>query len=555
MPPLRHTGADSRTYTLGGRLGAGGHGTVYLARMTLGLGTRQVAVKVLHSSAQLSVARMLDEGRVGLRLDHPGIVPVLDMIPMDDQTMGLVSAYVAGADLGRLCMPRQGRVDLPPSAALDVATEVALALAHAHEHRVVHRDVKPGNILISRAGIAQLIDFGIASFGDQWSRTRTGTLPGTIAYFSPEHATGVVGPASDVFALGIVLYELLTGQHYLLRHMGAYLLVSDRAAYLAHHAERLARIEDPDLRDLLAAVLAFDPDARPSALALARTLARMERSGPSLRAWALDHNWPAQATSPGHLTGRRFGVGLRFDVADTGDLVLADAPTTDQPVGTPDLSVPLEGTTWFRDERPDALATARSHPATWQAAAVAGLLTLASVAVLVGSLLCGVGAWTGRPAAAASADQQVRIVPRSAPPPPVHDLLPAPSPRVPALHSDPPESHPIQTVSVAGDVARASEPTPSKTPEPPRSVPDGRLEAVGPLHTIRLVDETGRTFAPGDRVPPGTYAVHADFGAGIEPAHPPDFPASEGSGVVVHAGEPTRIRCSALLRRCDPVRP
>jgi eukaryotic-like serine/threonine-protein kinase len=196
-------------YELGRVLGAGGMATVYLAGDRVL--QRQVAVKVLNSSfAQdpLSVERFRAEARTAARLSHPNIVAVFDS-GADAGVHYLVMEYVPGETLAQL-LRRQG--PLPPRRAAELTSQVCAALAAAHAHGVVHRDIKPCNVLLGGDGRVKVTDFGIAKAAAAPALTGDGMVLGTAAYLSPEQAQGEpVDPRSDVYALGCVLYELLTG--------------------------------------------------------------------------------------------------------------------------------------------------------------------------------------------------------------------------------------------------------------------------------------------------------------------------------------------------------
>jgi eukaryotic-like serine/threonine-protein kinase len=196
-------------YELGLVLGAGGMATVYLADDRVL--ERQVAVKVLSASYALdplAVERFRAEACTAARLSHPNIVAVFDS-GSDAGVHYLVMEYVPGQTLAQL-LRRRG--PLPPWRAAELTSQVCAALATAHAHGVVHRDVKPGNVLLDRDGRVKVADFGIAKAAAAPALTGDGMVLGTAAYLSPEQAQGEpVDPRSDVYALGCVLYELLTG--------------------------------------------------------------------------------------------------------------------------------------------------------------------------------------------------------------------------------------------------------------------------------------------------------------------------------------------------------
>src|SRR5829696_1524436 len=196
-------------YQLGSLLGVGGMARVYVA--TDRVLERQVAVKVLRSSdAQdpLFVERFQREAHAAARLSHPNIVAVFDSGSDADQPY-LVMEYVPGQSLAQL-LARQGR--LAPRRAVELVIQVCGALAAAHAQGLVHRDVKPANVLVVDDGQVKVADFGIAKAAATATLTGTGTVLGTAAYLSPEQAQGhPVDARSDLYSLGCVLYELLCG--------------------------------------------------------------------------------------------------------------------------------------------------------------------------------------------------------------------------------------------------------------------------------------------------------------------------------------------------------
>ena len=192
-------------------IGSGGMASVVRARDT-DLG-RVVAIKRLHRhiAAQPDAAeRFKREALSAAALSHPGIVAVYD-VGEDEEGPFIVMEFIAGETLTDL-LRRRGPLD--PGLAAGIAAQVAHALDHAHERGVIHRDIKPGNILIDSSGAAKLADFGIAtSLAGQERFTEVGQVLGTIAYLAPERVAGETAtPASDLYALGVVLYEMLTGR-------------------------------------------------------------------------------------------------------------------------------------------------------------------------------------------------------------------------------------------------------------------------------------------------------------------------------------------------------
>jgi serine/threonine protein kinase len=194
-------------YTLLRRIGGGAMGTVWLARdETL---HRQVAIKQAIDlsyrsgrDAEITRMRAMREGRVVARLNHPNAVTIYDVVIHDDEPW-LVMEYVPSKTLTELV---QDSGVLPPHRAAAIGAQLADALAEAHRVGIVHRDVKPGNVLLTETGTAKLTDFGIARGGGD-TLTESGLVSGTPAYFAPEIARGAdPGPSSDVWSLGATLY-------------------------------------------------------------------------------------------------------------------------------------------------------------------------------------------------------------------------------------------------------------------------------------------------------------------------------------------------------------
>ena len=197
-------------YRLESKLGSGGMSTVYLARdETL---ERWVAIKVMHreiSDQPDQIERFRREARAVAQLSHPNVVAVIDA-GEDGGHPYIVFEYIEGETL-KDRIERLGRLPLDEAAAY--AIEVGRGLAAAHARRLVHRDVKPQNVLIDAEGRAKVTDFGIARSLESDGLTKTGRVLGTTDYVSPEQAMGhAVDARTDIYSLGIVLYEMLTGE-------------------------------------------------------------------------------------------------------------------------------------------------------------------------------------------------------------------------------------------------------------------------------------------------------------------------------------------------------
>ena len=200
-------------YQIHGKLGEGGNGAVYEARDTVL--DRRVALKVLHPrfvhDAEL-LGRFRAEAAAMARLNDPHVVTVYDFVG-DQNDWAIVMELVERGETLASLLDREGRLD--PRRALSIARQIAAGLGHAHEMGIVHRDVKPANVLVIRRGDsehAKVTDFGIARILDEERRTRGDMTLGTLYYIAPEQTqSSTVDQTADIYALGVTLYEALTG--------------------------------------------------------------------------------------------------------------------------------------------------------------------------------------------------------------------------------------------------------------------------------------------------------------------------------------------------------
>jgi serine/threonine-protein kinase len=265
-------------------LGRGGMATVYLARDTQ-LG-RPVALKVLApelAGEERFRKRFVREARLAARVSHPNIVRVFD-IAEDERGLTIALEYVDGGTLAEE-LARRGR--LPAEEVVELGLQLADALAAVHGAGLVHRDVKPQNVLRTTGGTIKLGDFGIARSHDSTALTEVGAVLGTACYLAPEQARGEpAAAAADLYALGVVLYQALTGR---VPHRAATLaeLVAARELEPPPAPSALVGAVPPALEAAIVQCLALRPEERPAgAAALRAELARALPAGVAAAATA-----------------------------------------------------------------------------------------------------------------------------------------------------------------------------------------------------------------------------------------------------------------------------
>ncbi|MEX0836129.1 MAG: serine/threonine-protein kinase [Nitriliruptor sp.] len=346
-------------YDLTDRIASGGMGDVYRAvdrRLS-----RTVAIKLLRTDDSVAEQRFATEVATHAGLQHPDIVVLFDADDHEGRPF-LVMEYVGGPSLTELL--RSG--PLPIDQVRDTGRRIASALAYAHERGIIHRDVKPSNVLHDSAGCAKLADFGIVRLADAAGLTATGTALGSVGYVAPEQLTDGdnVGPGADVYALGLLLLEAATGER-------AFDGPGTEAAF-----QRLSR--DPevpehlptDLAELLRAMTQREPSARPSAAEVATRIAgdapRVDATAVLPESPEMETTTPVTtATAGGSATGGPAMAGATEEPTEA-----IDAPIT-TPSGPPVRSI-------------DDLV--RSRPwAPFAIAAALGILVLVGITSLVGN--------------------------------------------------------------------------------------------------------------------------------------------------------------------------
>lgn len=367
-------------YEVVSRIARGGMATVYLAvdrRLD-----RDVALKVMHphlaegGAGSDFVARFRREARAAARLTHPGLVGVYDQ-GVDGETSYLTMEYVDGVNLRRHLSERGS---LSVGAALDVAEQVLDALAAAHRAGLVHRDVKPENVLMASDGRIKVADFGLARAVTEVTSTTTGTVFGTVAYLAPELVVrGASDARTDVYATGVLLYEMLTGAQPFTGETPIQIAFQHVNSDLPAPSDAAAAGWLPvEVDELVAALAAREPDDRPADAGAALALLRRTRT--ALDAATLDRRVdvpPAvslpQATDPEQDdtgstgSGPVRAVGPAGSPADDtrGDTTRIEAPgsTVALPIG----AVTVSGAAPDDAERPER---GRRRPWAWIAAAV-----------------------------------------------------------------------------------------------------------------------------------------------------------------------------------------
>ena len=306
-------------YRLTDRIAAGGMGEVWRGEDVLL--NRAVAVKLLptgRAGDEAFLARFRAEARYAASLSHPGIARVYDY--GESSEFGgayLIMELVRGEPLSAI-LARAGR--LSPDATLDIVGQAARALDAAHQAGIVHRDIKPGNLLIAAGGITKITDFGIATAvrAAQASHlTETGMVMGTAMYVSPEQATGApVNASSDIYSLGVVAYECLAGQ--------VPFRASEPLAMAYAHKHAPVPPLPPDVpqpvSDLVYDMLAKTPDGRPASARLVADRADMLREALALgdSVQVSDFAGPTRADLPASSTGALYAANYAPDGAPAG---------------------------------------------------------------------------------------------------------------------------------------------------------------------------------------------------------------------------------------------
>ncbi len=490
---------------------------VYRAEATSHGGfTKQVALKVLRKDVDLSggvAERLRDEARILGLLRHRAIVKVDGLVELENG-WAVVMEYVPGVNLSSLvkhgCAAR---------ASAEIIAEVAGAL-HAAWHDVndvtgeplhlVHRDIKPANIRVTSQGEVKVLDFGVARADFDVREAETvSVLFGSMRYMAPERLDGIEGPSSDVYALGLVFAELLTGQRFEEppKHPGRHEAWARKVLDAVEGA--VADGTEPEtlraLTELFGLTLAYEPTPRPSAAQIRGICRALARSLPGAGlAEFSETEIPELERRVGEARARR----LEGDAVDS---VLIEQGS--------------------QSMRADATGITRSRALVGGVMAGAGLVSISGAAVGF-FLLLGAAWWWG------SASRQTVA---TGPTGPVE--APAAEPRPPKLvttpRPKPVEPEPAEPPPPAPQPDAPPRPKPRRRPDPKPAA--GTLTLTGDLPAARLVGASSVNLsAGGNQVPPGSYAVHAAFDGG-ELVEVSRIRVPEGSAV---------IHCSEMLYTC-----
>jgi eukaryotic-like serine/threonine-protein kinase len=462
LPPLPNGHVLNQRYRLTGRIAAGGMGEVW--RGTDELLGRTVAVKLLshaHAADEQFRARFRAEARYAASLSHPGIARVFDYGesaagPDDGERPATATAYlvmelVEGEPLSAT-LARESRMSV--DAALDIIAQAASALAAAHEAGIVHRDVKPGNLLITPEGQVKITDFGIARAALAVHLTQSGMVMGTAQYVSPEQATArPITTATDIYSLGVVGYECLAGRP-------PFTAETPIALALAHVRKPPPLLPDDvpaPVAALIGQMLAKEPSNRPASARLVADRARALRD----KSLAGENSWAAGSAE-------RTGPAAWFPEASPTSSELRRAGTAPIPAAVPGRP---------RSRRPATLMIATGAVGAVAAAAVITLMVTNKHPATASTTVPTTSApahHTHRPAHKASpqpsiSSQSVPATP-AAPRPSASSRRPSPAPATstPTAPSSPPSS---PTGPSTSPPTSPSTTPPATSPPPSTSAP------------------------------------------------------------------------------------
>lgn len=426
-------------YVIEEQIGRGGMGEVYRA---IGPNGVEYAAKVLRpdlADDQSIVTRFVQERSILLGVRHPNLVAVHDLV-VERQTLAVVMDLVRGPDLRRAL---QSVGCVPPAEAARLGAGIAAALAAVHAANVIHRDVKPENVLLDQATsppTVRLTDFGISRLFGPGHEARTTALMGTPLYLAPEVALGAsAGPPTDLYSLGIVLYELCCG----VSPFAGGEIATVIHAHTTMDAGRPIGVPDP-LWDVIAWMLRKQPEARPqSAAEVVDLLSDLERRLVGYPAAPLIQQPPPR---------RRTTHPFPMPATDTGVSATVLSPVTPPVQWTPPM--PPLGAPLPPPGKPPA------GPKRWLVAACIALVVILGSGGVSWALIANGG----------DDDNQAERVPS---PSPISDATPTPTPS----ETPSPSSTPPLSLGPSGTLVPTPVPTPERTPEP-------TSESTGALRTV-----------------------------------------------------------------------
>ncbi|EAU63072.1 serine/threonine-protein kinase PK-1 [Stigmatella aurantiaca DW4/3-1] len=466
---------------------------------------RRVAVKVMHPGGDGQRAeRFRREAELVASLKHPNVLEIHDF--GEDVARGpfLVCEWVQGESLREWA---QRLAPVPPEVAAVLAWELARALGEAHGRGVVHRDVKPENVLVARGGPLKLADFGIAALEDQERLTSTGAVTGSLAYMAPERIdTGAFSPASDVYAVGVILFELCAGTT---PHGGkgsAHLAVSVMTKDAPRLAERVPGTPEP-LSALVARCLARDARDRP---ANGQELAALLEDVVSRSAGPPSEESRAFFQDPLGYSARRREIRFQL-LLNEGRALLAKGQ------GARAAQV-LNGALALRPDAPEVMALLRQRPRSGRSK----VFGMGAALVGLGALGWGMSQWRGRPqpeqvqavpVQAAPVQVPVPTLPETVPTEAVQEAPPPPTSQSKAKgpsRRGPVETRPDPSVPVRPAGSGSSQDIIPQAPPAHVSTEPGTLKVSTRPWAEVFVDGTSRGYTPRVRelsLSPGTHRL------------------------------------------------
>ncbi len=574
--------ADGR-YRLVSVLGAGGMATVYRAYDERLRVYRAIKVLAPHLSANRTIQiRFESEAQTMARLHHPAIVTVHDVGSDGDRSYIVMEMVEGGSLLDWL----EQNGSMPSRLAGDVTVQLLRALEVAHKRGVIHRDIKPHNVLVTAEGDPKLTDFGIAHVADEHARnlTRTGSVMGTWGFMAPEQRTSArrVDGRADVYAVGATLFTLVTTK------MPVDLFACDMD-------DEMLRGISPALAEVIRTATRYKPEERyADAASMAAELARVveelapvpagtarlgltdeerervrTRPPPSATAPSVSTQVP-EPGSPGTMVPDTGGGGETFAVEEVDDPL--SAPVDTGPVGVAEVEAQgtdgLPGFTLYSDGADESAASVTTEAETAPKKGRGGLFAGLALLAVAGIGLAVTTPWSPEPLPEPATVEPVGVdavpVPEPIEEPPAEPVVeepdvidaasvPAPVEAVPAPKPVAPAPRPIAAPveatpePVAPAPKAVSAPAPAPVEAAPEPTPEaaaaasGRVVVTGDATDVWLVSGSVRLKVPSSSVPVGSYSIDAAFGGAPAPA----------GTVTVRDGSTHKLICVAAFAKCN----